>query len=194
MYAATACPTCASLRAAAVRLVGDDGMDGLSLDALCESCGLTPDQLVDHYPTPVACLYAAYDELSDDLTLEVADVFDGTADWREALNNVSSRMLARLSEHPSEARLLFVEALRGDRELRRRRERGRQRMVSLFLSEHRRRGDLEAPSQIQLEMMLGASFHLIATHVAEGNIDDLPDLAPELAELAGMFEGLAATA
>lgn len=194
MYAATACPTCASLRAAAVRLVGDRGLDGLSVTALCDQCGLTPDQLVDHYSSAQACLYDAYDELSHELQLEAADSFDSARDWHDALGIASSRMLCRLAENPGETRLLFVEALRGDRELRRRRERGRQQMVALFLAEHRRCGDLEAMSQIQLEMLLGASFHVIANHVTDGRIEDLPELAPELAELAGVFEGLAAAA
>jgi hypothetical protein len=67
-------------------------------------------------------------------------------------------------------------------------------MVALFLAEHRRRGDEADLSRIQLEMLLGASFHLIAAYVAEGRVDDLPELAPELAGLQWMFEGLAAAA
>jgi hypothetical protein len=67
-------------------------------------------------------------------------------------------------------------------------------MVALFLAEHRQRRELEQLPQIQLEMLLGASFHLIASRVAEGRIEDLPDLRLELAELAGVFEPAAAAA
>lgn len=193
MYFATACPTCAKLRAAAVHLVGDHGLDGLSRSSLCDATGLSEAQILDHYQDPLICLYEAYDEVSADLELEAADVFESTSDWRRALANVTARLLTRLAEVPNETRLLFVEALRGDRELRRRRERGRQRMVALFLAEHRRRAGLEM-SEIQLEMLLGASFHMIASHVAHGRIEHLPALAPELAELAEMFDGLAAAA
>ena len=192
MYAETACITCESLRAAALRLVGDRGFSGLYVESLCAAASLTPEEFVDHYPTPSACLYEAYDELSQDLLDEIADAFNCALSWPEALTSARSRILTRLAEHPEEARMLFVETLRGDRELRRRREQGRQRMLALILSEHRRRGALDQLSPVQLEMLLGASFHLIATRVADGRVDDLPDLCGELAELTGMFEPLAA--
>jgi AcrR family transcriptional regulator len=185
---ATACPICGSLRAAALQLVGEHGFKRLSVAALCNACGLTPDQLVDHYPTPRACLYDAYDELAQEFLRDIQDAFDCASSGADALTRARSRMLARLAERPAEARLLFIEALRGDRELRRRREQGRQRMLALMLAEHRRRGDLGQLPQVQLEMLLGASFHLIATRIAEGRIDALPELDGELAELAGMFE------
>jgi AcrR family transcriptional regulator len=194
MYAATACSTCASLRAAAVRLAGERGIEGLSIATLSGAAGLTPGEAMDHYPDSGSCLYEAYDELSYKLQVEAAEEFESTPDWHEALDNVVSRMLRRLAQNPCETRLMFVEALRGDRELRRRRELGRQRMVALFLAEHHRRGDESDLSQIQLEMLLGASFHLIAGHVAAGRAGDLTELAPELAELRWMFEGLAAAA
>jgi AcrR family transcriptional regulator len=184
----TACPTCGSLRAAALQLVGEHGFKRLSVAALCDACGLTPDQLADHYPTPRACLYDAYDELAQEFLHDMQDAFDRASSGADALTRARSRMLARLAERPAEARLLFIEVLRGDRELRRRREQGRQRILALMLSEHRRRGELEQRRQVQLEMLLGASFHLIATRIAEGRIDALPELDGELAELAGMFE------
>jgi AcrR family transcriptional regulator len=192
MYAATACNTCESLRAAALQLVGERGFMGLSVGTLCAATGLTPDEFFDHYPTPDACLYDAYDELSQDLLNEIADSFSCALSWPEALTSARSRILTRLAQHPEEARMLFVETLRGDRELRRRREQGRQRMLALILSEHRRRAEPDQLSPIQLEMLLGASFHLIASRVMDGQVDDLPDLCAELSELTGMFEPLAA--
>jgi AcrR family transcriptional regulator len=194
MYAATACPTCASLRAAAVRLVGDTGFEGLSPSGLCEECGLTRTELADHYQSAEACLYDAYREISGEMLLEVSVAFDSSNTWNEALNNASSRMLARLAERPHEAQLLFVEALRGDRELRRCRESARQQMVALFVAEHRRRSELEEIPQVQVEMLLGARFHLIATHVAEGRISELPELSADLAQVVDVFEPMAAAA
>ncbi|HET7049294.1 MAG TPA: hypothetical protein VFI54_13610 [Solirubrobacteraceae bacterium] len=41
-------------------------------------------------------------------------------------------------------------------------------------------------------MLVGASFQLIASRVEDGQIDALPELGPELAELAGIFEPIAA--
>jgi hypothetical protein len=43
-------------------------------------------------------------------------------------------------------------------------------------------------------VLVGASFQLISSRVVDGQIDGLPELAPELAELAGIFEPIAASA
>jgi hypothetical protein len=200
MYAAmscspvTSCSTCESLRAAALHLVGEQGLDGLSRNRLCEACELTKAEFGDHYANARECLYDAYREVSEEMLLEISAAFDASATWHDAVTNVSARALARFAERPDEARLMFVEALRGDRELRLHREHGRQRMVALFVAEHRRHSEVEHVPQVQVEMLLGASFHLIASQVADGRIRELPELSAELAQLADMFEPIAAAA
>ena len=86
----------------------------------------------------------------------------------------------------------FVEVLRGDRELLWRRENMRRLTVELLTAEHNSRSDTEQLSTMQHELLVGASFHLIASRVQDGQIDELLELGPELAELAGMFEPIAA--
>jgi hypothetical protein len=64
--------------------------------------------------------------------------------------------------------------------------------IELMTAEHNSRSDAEELSPMQYEMLLGASFQLISSRVEDGRIDALPELGPELAELAGIFEPIAA--
>jgi hypothetical protein len=144
-----------------------------------------------HYRTARECLGDAYDEIAHELQDEFMYAFAESPTWSDGLNLGMERMLSRMADRPDEAQLLFVETLCGDRELMRRREAARRRMIRLLSAEHRRRDDSEPPS-IQYEMLLGACFQLISAHACEGGIEELPELAPELAELASVFEPVAA--
>jgi hypothetical protein len=68
----------------------------------------------------------------------------------------------------------------------------RRLMVELLTAEHDIRNDAGQLSKMQHEMFVGATFQLISSRVEDGQIDALPELAPELAELAGIFEPIAA--
>jgi hypothetical protein len=94
-----------------------------------------------------------------------------------------------MAARPAEARLCFVEVLRGDRELMRRRVASRRRMVQLFARELRYHlDDEEAVSELQLELLSGASFQAISAAVADGQVADLPELELALISRANVFE------
>jgi AcrR family transcriptional regulator len=187
-----ACGTCASIRSATLQLVGDRGLSGVSIDALAERTKLTPAQLRSHYPTVQACVHDTYDKVSMDLLSIMADSFARSRSWPDALTSGVGRVLRRLVRRPAEARLCFVEVLRGDRELLWQRENIRRLTVELLTAEHNNRSDSEQLPTMQHEMLVGASFQLISSRVEEGEIDALLELGPELAELAGIFEPIAA--
>jgi AcrR family transcriptional regulator len=192
MSCGKACPVCTSLRAAALQLVNNSGVPEFSVAGLCERSGLTPEAVRAHYPTAAECLYDAFEEISGDMLIEVADAFARSSSWPDALDRAGRRVLARMADHPAEARLCFVEVLGGDRELLRRRDGARRRMVELFVAEHHRRSSSEQLPDMQLELLIGASFQLIAAQVADGRVRQLPQLGSELAELADVFEPAAA--
>jgi hypothetical protein len=64
--------------------------------------------------------------------------------------------------------------------------------IELLSAEQRNRSDSEHLSEMQHEMLVGASFQLISSRVEDGQVDALLELGPELAELAGIFEPIAA--
>ena len=192
MSCGKACVTCASIRSATLQLVGERGLSGVSIDALAERTELTPEQLRSHYPTVEACVHDTYETVSMNLLSIMADSFGRSRSWPDALTSGVGGVLRRLVRRPAEARLCFVEVLRGDRELLWRRENIRRLTVELLTAEHNNRSDNEELPTIQHEMLVGASFQLISSRVEDGQVDGLLELGPELAELAGIFEPIAA--
>jgi DNA-binding transcriptional regulator YbjK len=181
-----ACPVCCRLRGAALELVGAGGTGALSHDALDRAAELPDGEAAQHYPNIAACLQETYAEVSESLLAELTEPFYDTVSWDSALALARARLLGRLAARPAEARLSFVETLRGDRGLRRLREIRRRRLVAFLDDQRARRG--EPSSRMQIELLTGAMFHEISTAVEAGRTAELPALEPRLSELAHLFD------
>ena len=182
------CATCTRLRRAALDIVGDGGLEALTLLTLAGSAGIDAVELRRHYATEAECLYDTYEEIAHDVRDVIAAAFAQVPSWPDALTLVGKRLLAWMAERPAEARLCFIEILRGDREMLRRRDAERQRTIDLFVREHRRRGHREDLPELQLELLVSAGFRAIGAAVAEGPVAALPELEPELVSVAEVFE------
>lgn len=181
------CAVCEHLRDTALEIVGEGGIEALSESSLAQRAGFTMAEVSEHYPTAAGCLYDTYDEVVCKVLRGMVDAFAEGSDWQSGFELSRRRMLDWMSANPAEARLCFVETVRGDRELRRREDVTRRWVVEFLVSEHHRLGDGEELPIMQIEMLIGAGFHTISTAVAEGGAPELGDLEPKLAEVAGFF-------
>jgi AcrR family transcriptional regulator len=187
MACTAACPECERLRAAALGLIGEKGIEGLSQEALAERSGVSPVQAAQHYATAADCLYETYDEVSRDLLREMVETFRESSDWQTGFELSRRRLLERLAANPAQARLCFVETLRGDRELRRRRDVRRRWIVEFIAKEYARSASGDGVPPIQIELLIGAECQAISTVVADGGASELPELEPRLDELEHCF-------
>jgi AcrR family transcriptional regulator len=183
-----ACPTCARLRLAALLITGERGIEGVTLERLQAETGLPARAVRLHYPTARSCLYDTYEEVAQGIYDDFAEAFAVEPGWRPALRRAGRTLLERITERRAEAQLCFVEVLRGDRELQRRRTASRRRMVDLFVRELGRRRDQPESFRLQLELLVGASFQAIAQVVVDGTVEELASLEPELETRAFVFE------
>lgn len=186
MSCEAACPKCSRLREAALELVGEGGTEALSHRALERASGLLDGEAARHYPSTAACLHETYVEVSDQVLAEFAQAFSEAESWDSAFALARGRLLARMAEHPAEARLCFVETLRGDRRLRRLRDARRRRLIAFLDDEWVRFGG--PSSRLQVELLMGATFHEISAAVDAGRSADLPAFEPRLRELAHLFD------
>ena len=182
------CETCAQIRDAAVELVGAEEIEQVTHERLAARTGLCIDEIAEHYHDAGTCLYEAYEEVSYGIYQDFQRSFAAEQGWRRALMLGSHTLLTRLAARPAEARLCFVEILRGDHELLRRRNQARRRLVDLFVVELGRRRDDPEQYRMQLELLIGAAFQAIAAAVATGDLAELPGLEPELVSRAFVFE------
>ena len=192
MTCRTKCSICETLQEYALEIVAHGGTAALSIDALAERSGLSPDVVRAHYPTAAACVYDACDDASATLLGPVFDAFDDAVNWEEGFASATQGLLAQLTANPLQARLWFIEAPCVDRELRRRCERRRRELVDFLTAKYERRRESDRLSGVQIELLVGASFHAISEALAADDPDQLGRLGDNLAELAGVFEPAAA--
>jgi hypothetical protein len=172
--------------------VGESGVDTLTIERLSFEAEIPLEELRGHYPTAQSALHETFEEVSRGVQDDFVGAFVFERSWYRALALAGRKLLDRMAARPAEARLYFVEILRGDRESLRLREASRQRMVDLFVRELGRRCDGEPPPSMQLELLIGAGFQMIAAAVADGRVAELPELEAELAARASVFDPLAA--
>jgi AcrR family transcriptional regulator len=182
------CRTCARLGDAALAIIGEVGANGLSHEALELRAGLTPGEAARHYPTVESCVHGIYEQVCEDLAAEFAGAFSLALSWSSALALAQRRVLSRLASQPAEARLCFVEALRGDRELRRRRDLRRRWIVDFLTEQHLRLGRGATTSKLQIELLVGARFQAIASMVEAGRASELLTLDGRFDELTTVFD------
>ncbi len=113
--------------------------------------------------------------------------FAAESDYRDALRLARDTLLERMTARPNEARFCFVEVLRGDHELLRRRDASRRRLVALLMDELARRCDQSELLRMQVELLVGAGFQAISAAVEEGDVAELAELGPELESRALVF-------
>ena len=164
----------------------------MTLERLGDETQLSVAEIRAHYATAASCVCDTYEETALSIYDDFVAAFTVEESWRRALRLGARRMLRRMSERPTEARLCFAEILHGDHELLRRRERNRRRLVELFVRELGRRRDEPELFRMQLELLIGASYQAIVTAVAEDGPEALPRLESELVSRAVAFEPAAA--
>lgn len=180
------CATCEGLRRAALEMVGEGGAPALSKSGLGERVGLSPDEVGRHYATVSECLYETYDETACDILRDMVEAFAEAGGWQSGFELSRRRLLERMAARPAEARLCFVETVRGNRELRRRRDVTRRWVVEFLTREYAQRRHEEELPPLQIELLIGAGFQTISSAVADGD-DELIELDGKLAAIAGFF-------
>jgi AcrR family transcriptional regulator len=183
------CQICLRLRRSALATVAEAGLEGLSLDAIASRANLTHAEARRHYADAATCIYETYDDVSASIALDMADAFGQGTSWETGYALARQRLLNRMARRPAEARLCFVEVLRGDRQLRLRREQTRQWIVDFLTGQYEQRRTEEGLPEMQIEMLVGAGFQAISTAVSTA--EDSATLERWLTELAELLAPVA---
>jgi AcrR family transcriptional regulator len=186
------CPICAQLRAATLAIVAEDGLEALTSARLAHEAGVSPEKLHAHYQTVQSCLHDTYEQVARSIYQDFAAAFAAEQGWTDALRLAASTLLRRMAARPDEARFCFIEVLRGDHELLRRRDASRRRLIALLVQQLGRECAQPELFATQLELLIGSSFQTIAASIAHREPAHLPALEPELESRAYVFAPAAA--
>jgi AcrR family transcriptional regulator len=175
------CRACASLRRAALKLAGEQGMDEVTIAAIADRAQVLVPLTVRHIgDDAMACLCAAYLESMTDLQDRFATTMSFALSWDDGLDTAVREMLATLAADPARARFLFAEALAGPPALDVLRDRLRERSVRLLAARHRRLGEDPELSRRHCEQLEETMANALARACRRGNIEHLPAIAPEI--------------
>jgi AcrR family transcriptional regulator len=134
-----------------------------------------------HFTNKQDCFYAAADTFLLELQSAAAIAYARSADLpTEMVCGVISAVLETLAAKPEQARLLLVEAPLVDPEIVRR----YRNFVMGALEKQLRAGGMIGHGKADPEIAFGRAKVLIADYVAAGQVEQLPELLPELVYIA----------
>ncbi len=159
-----------------LRLAVVDDYQELTAPQIAEEARVPIEDFFALFPGRDECYLAAFDRLSDELLLLVADPALVSSDWPAAVRRTIGRLLRHLAEHPLYAHTIAAEAFAAgpatvDRNLE------LAHSIATLLTEG-------APDQTQSELAVeaaaGAIWHTVRCQVTSGQIHLLPALSDYL--------------
>jgi AcrR family transcriptional regulator len=176
------CPTCRSLRVAAVALALRWGIQSITSEGVAAEAGIEGEEAARHYPTLDHCLAAAYDESTTHFRDVASRAMDDEGSWQDRLHAAAAATVEAFEERPDLARYCVVEAWRCNLPLlRASRLAGRRRYIEM-LTDHRRSGGDEDLPEVRMELFVGSGHHVSSEELEQGDADSLRERLDGLIE------------
>jgi AcrR family transcriptional regulator len=102
---------------AAERLIAERGAAGTTIEAIVKAAGVSSVTFYEHFHHKEACFVAALDRAFEELRGEVVAAAAGEEAWADRVEASLAALLAALDADPKRARLCFVEAQQGGRQM-----------------------------------------------------------------------------
>jgi len=108
--------------AAAEQLIAEKGCAGTSIEAIVKVAGVSSITFYEHFEDKEACFVAAFDQAVGEMRAELVAAVPAELPWTDRVRAGLAVLLESIDADPPRARLCFVEAQKGGRELRARYE------------------------------------------------------------------------
>jgi len=98
-------------------LIAEKGATGTTIEAIVKAAGVSSVTFYEHFRNKDECFVAAFERAVEELRAEVGEALPAGAAWSEQVGAGLEALLTALEAEPARARLCFVEAQRGGREM-----------------------------------------------------------------------------
>jgi AcrR family transcriptional regulator len=98
-------------------LIAEKGATGTTIEAIVKAAGISTVTFYEHFRNKDECFVVAFERAVEELRAEVAEAVPAGAAWSEQVKLGLEALLSALDAEPARARLCFVEAQRGGREM-----------------------------------------------------------------------------
>lgn len=98
-------------------LIAEKGATGTTIEAIVKAAGVSSVTFYEHFRNKDECFVAAFERAVEELRAEVGEAIPAAAARSERVSAGLEALLAAIDAEPARARLCFVEAQRGGREM-----------------------------------------------------------------------------
>jgi AcrR family transcriptional regulator len=146
--------------------------------------GVSRRTFYEHFPSKLECFLATYDSGTEMLVRAIAAAVSRREGWRSRLGVGIDAYLEALGSSPGFARLFVLEIVGAGEPALDRRRRVHHRFVGLYreLNASARAEDpaVRTVADEELLLVVGGTEQLVAEHIRQRDVHQLPDLAPAI--------------
>ncbi|HYP55782.1 MAG TPA: TetR/AcrR family transcriptional regulator [Solirubrobacterales bacterium] len=162
----------------------EHGYDNTTVSVITAHARVSKSDFYRHFQSKDECFLAAYDDSVERLRRRVLDACAAEGDWTTAVAVALRATLGFLAAEPARADLLFVEGLRAGPDVYGRFQKAVQSFVPYLRSGAPQPAGGEPPGDGVAEAVVGGIASLLSRWVLAGQIDELEERYPEIAEFA----------
>jgi AcrR family transcriptional regulator len=160
------------------------GFAETTISMVSKRAGVSKGDFYKQFESKDACFLEAYDDAVGQIYEGVVAACEGIDDWATGILAALAALLDLLAERPAQARLVLVEGLRVGKGVYDRYQDALLRFVP-----HLRAGAPAPPGTVSPppatdEAVVGGIASLLSRRVGAGEVEQLPDFLPEVAEFA----------
>jgi AcrR family transcriptional regulator len=170
--------------AAVAEVTSEAGYAETSVEDIIARAGVSRRTFYDLFKNKQDAFLAAYDEVVERLLERVGDAQAEGDDFADRMRRALGTFLGSLALSPAFARMCIVEVLAAGPDAVRRRNDAMAAFVALIAKDAESQLGSELSSPLLAEMLVGGIYETLYRRLAEGRIEELEGLLPELLHAA----------
>jgi AcrR family transcriptional regulator len=164
-----------------VDAVAEHGYNATTIGAITAAAKISRRTFYEHFKDKEGCFLAAYEMVDAHVRGAMLEAGEGVSPWPERVRARLAALLSVLSRDLAVARFYLVEPLAAGGEIA---ARYREAMQLLAQTIRPEQGPAEADIEVRDQVLMGGIATLIVRRLNAGQPERLPDLLPDLVELA----------
>jgi AcrR family transcriptional regulator len=171
--------------AALIEVAAERGYGETTIDLILARAGLDRAAFDRHFRGKYDCFLTAWQEQNEECLRTMVAAYESREDWPDRLRAVAYRVIEGLLDDPSRAGF-GVEVLAAGDAARARRDMTMRVIAGLIDAGRNEMDDPEAVPHTTAEALAGSAYGQVYSRIVRGDVEDLPDLVPQLMSAAVM--------
>jgi AcrR family transcriptional regulator len=171
--------------AALIEVAAERGYGETTIESILERAEVDRPAFDRHFRGKYDCFLSAWQEQNEECLATMVQAYESRQEWPDRLRAVAYQVIEGLSRDPCRASF-GVEVLAAGDAARARRDMTMRVIASLIDAGRQEMEDPEAVPHTTAEALAGSAYGQIYSRVVRGDVDELPDLIPQLMSAAVM--------